>query len=90
MTINPEIGVGFTTGEAFTTPTSDNENLLLTTSKTPAELMHFIRQEKERLRRKLAADPSLLNDPQVYMQWEEIKAFEACARYQLFHVRQRA
>jgi hypothetical protein len=76
-------------GEAFTTLTPDNNNWRLKNDwMTPAELMQLIRQEKERLRRELAADPRLLTCPQHRRYWDETLAFEQCALWHLFGVRE--
>jgi hypothetical protein len=82
-------GTRFVIGEAFTPPTPDNENLGLKPDwMTPAELMQLIRQEKERLRREVAADPRLLTCPDHRRQWNERLAMERCALWRIFGVRE--
>ena len=54
-------GTRFITGDALTLPTPDNENLPLMPgcSLTPAEFMQWVRQERRRLSRAVAADARL-------------------------------
>jgi hypothetical protein len=88
MAITEHFKAIFLTGEAFRTPAPANENLQLKPSwMTSAELMQFIRQEKDLLCREVAADPSLLADPKHRLWREETKAYEACALWHLYGVR---
>ena len=88
MTAAEYFGTGFVSGEAFAPPTPDNENLLLKPDwMTPAELMQLIRQDKERLRREVAADPRLLTCPEHRWQWNDRVAMERCALWRIFGVR---
>ena len=69
-------------------PKADNNNWRLKHDwQTPAEVMQLIRQEKERLRRELAADPRLLTCPKYRRDWDERLAIEQCALWHLFGVR---
>jgi hypothetical protein len=87
MTPDPQIGVSFLTGQAFTTPNPDNENLrMMEDWETPAELIQFIRREKDRLCRQLAVDPSLLGDPTHRLWRIETNAMEACALWHFYRV----
>ncbi len=82
-------GTVFVTGEAFAPPAPDNTNWRLKPDwMTPAELLQLIRQEKDRLRRDVAADPRLLTCPEHRRQWNERLAFERCALWQVFGVRE--
>lgn len=83
-----EVPIRFFHGKAFTTPQAANENLRLKADwMTPAELMQFIRREKDLLARELAADPSLLIDPKHRLWRVETTALEACALWHLYGVR---
>lgn len=55
----------------------DNENLrLLPDWMTPAELLQWIRQEREVMRKELAADFRLRSDPKHRNDWDNLEALE--------------
>jgi hypothetical protein len=73
------------TGDEFTTAEHDNENLrLLSDWMTPAEAMQWIRQRKERLKRKLAADFTLRSDPEFRLDWEIAIGLERCTLWHCY------
>jgi hypothetical protein len=88
MEIDPQIGIGFLTGEAFTTPTPDNNNWRLTSELTPAEFMQWVRREKQRLHRELLANPSLLTCPEHRRDLTVRLAMEKCALWHYYGVRE--
>jgi hypothetical protein len=88
MEIDPQIGIAFLTGEAFTTPTPDNNNWrILSEWETPAEFMQWVRQEKDRLRRELLAEPSLLTNPEHRRTLNVTLAMERCAIWHYYRAR---
>lgn len=88
MEIDPHIGIAFLTGEAFTTPKPDNNNWrLLSDWETPAEFMQWVRKEKERLRREVAEDPSLLACSEHRLTLDITLAMEKCALLHCYGVR---
>jgi hypothetical protein len=81
-------GVRLITGEV-TPPTPDNENLrLLPAWMTPAELMQWVRQEKQRLSRELAMDASLWTCPEHRRTWDATIGIEKLALWQCYGVRE--
>jgi hypothetical protein len=78
----------FVTGEAFITPTPDNENLLLLAGCvwTPAEVMQWVRQEKRRLSRKLAANPRLWTCPEHRRTWNATIGIEKLTLWQCYGI----
>jgi hypothetical protein len=89
MTSDAHIGIRFATGEAFSTPTPDNNNWhLLSDWETPAEFMQWVRQEQERLRREIAADPRLLTCPEHRRKLDITLAMEKCALWHCYGVRE--
>jgi hypothetical protein len=66
----------------------DNDNWrLMPDWRTPAEFMQWIRQDKERMRRELAADFRLRSCPQHRLDWEILIAMEKCALWHCYGVR---
>ena len=79
------LGTVFAAGEGFTPAKHDNENLrLLSDWMTPAEAMQWIRQRKERLKRKLAADFTLRSDPEFRQDWEIAIGLERCVLWHCY------
>lgn len=79
-------GVRIIIGEA--NPPPDNENLrLLPDWMTPAELLQWVRQEKDRLSRELAADASLWVCPEHRREWDSTLGIEKLALWQCYGVR---
>ena len=82
------LGTRFVSGEGFTPPVSANENLLLMPDwQTPAELLQWIRQDKERMRRELAADFRLRSCPKHRLHWDVLIAIERCTLWHCYGVR---
>jgi hypothetical protein len=80
-------GTRFMSGEGLTPPVPDNENLrLMPDWMTPAELMQWVRQEKERLSREIAKDSRLWSCPEHRRTWHVRLAMEQLAR-RLFYGR---
>jgi hypothetical protein len=70
-------------------PRPDNTNwLLMNESRTPAEFMQWVRSEKRRLRREIAADPKLLTCPKHRLTWDITLAMEKCCLWHYYGVRQ--
>jgi hypothetical protein len=75
-------------GEGSIPPAHDNDNWrLMPDWRTPAEFMQWIRRDKERLRRKLAADFTLRSNPQYRLDWDILIAMEKCALWHCYGVR---
>jgi hypothetical protein len=71
-------------GEGFIPAVPDNDNdRLLPDWMTPAEFFQWIRHEKQRLRRRLAADFRLRSCPEFQRDWEVTLAMEKCGLYHL-------
>jgi hypothetical protein len=71
-------------GEKLMPVTPDNDNLrLIPDWRTPAEFFQWIRREKQRLRRLLAADFRLRSCPEWRRDWEVTLAMEKCGLYHL-------
>jgi hypothetical protein len=82
------LGTRFITGGACPPPRPDNDNLrLMADWMTPAELMQWIGRTREEMRRELAANFSLRNDPEHRKQWEALHAMERCALWHHYGVR---
>lgn len=82
-------GTRFMSDEAFASPTPDNTNWrLMPDWETPAEFMQWVRREKERLRREMAADPRLLTSPEHRREWDVRVAMEKCALLHYYGVRE--
>ena len=68
--------------------TPDNNNWpLMEPGRTPAEFMQWVRREKDRLRRELAADPGLLACPDHRLTREITLAMEKCCLWHYYGVR---
>ncbi len=79
---------GFVTGEAFTTPTPDNDNWVLSWDwMTPAETLQLIRRWKREISRQLSADSRLWNCPEHRLTRNIRYAMEQCALWQYYKVR---
>lgn len=76
------------TGDAFTLLTPDNENLplLLDCPMTPAEVVQWARRTKQRLSRKLAADPALWACPEHWRTWNATDGIEKLTLWQCFGI----
>ena len=59
-------------------PAANDNQRLAESWMTPAELLQWIRQEKEQMRRELAADFQLRSDPKHRNDWENLEAMERC------------
>ena len=66
------------------TPPPDNDNLVLSDSKTPAEALQAIRRLKRELRRELRAEPRLWECPEHRRMRELTDGAEKCALRQFF------
>jgi hypothetical protein len=88
MALNEQYLPRCLTGEAFTVPQPDNENLLLLDGCvwTPAEVMQWVRQEKRRLSRKLAANPRLWTCPEHRRTWNATIGIEKLTLWQCYGV----
>lgn len=67
------------TGDGFTPPTPDNENLVLSETRTPAEALQVIRRIKREMCGELEADPRLWNCPKHRVMREEARGVEQMA-----------
>ena len=68
-------------------PPPDNENLRLKADwMTAAEVMQWVRTEKERLSRELAADPRLWNCPEHWRTWDMTIGIEKLALWQCYGI----
>lgn len=88
MSLNEQRLPRFLTGEAFTTPTADNENfpLLLNCPLTPAELMQWVRRERRRLSCQLAADHRLWTCPEHRRTWNATIGIEKLTLWQCYGI----
>lgn len=72
----------------FAPPEPANENLrLLPDWMTPAEVMQWVRREKERLSREVADNPRLWNCPEHRRMWDMTLAIEQLTLRQCYDVR---
>ena len=83
------LGTRFITGEACRPRKPNNENLrLMEDWMTPAEFMQWVHRTREEMRREIAADFSLRNDPEHRRQWNVLHAMERCALWHYYGVRE--
>ena len=69
-------------------PAADNNNwYLMCEGTTPAEFLQWIRQEEDRLRREIQADPRLLSSPQHRRTREIRQAMKQCCLWHYYGVR---
>jgi hypothetical protein len=81
-------GTRFITGDR-PLPKPDNTNwLLMEPWMTPAELLQWVRQTREEMRREIAADPGLLTCPKHRRSWVSLEALEHCALWRYYGVRE--
>jgi hypothetical protein len=78
----------YLTAEAFTVPQPDNENLQLLAgcAWTPAEVMQWVRTEKRRLSRELAANPRLWTCPEHRRTWNATIGIEKLTLWQCYGI----
>ncbi len=76
------------TGDAFAATAADNENLELLEGcpLTPAEVLQWVRREKERLSRNLAADARLWACPEHQRTWNATLGIEQVTLRQCFGI----
>lgn len=69
-------------------PPADNDNWhLLPDWMTPAELLQWVRKDKERMRQELAADFRLRSCPKHRQDWDVLVAIERCTLWHCYGMR---
>ena len=89
MSVSDIFGTRVILGGPDPMPPRDNDNMLLMPEwQTPAEFLQWIREEKERLRRELVANPHLLACREHRLSLEIRLAMEKCCHWHYLGMRQ--
>jgi hypothetical protein len=81
-------GTRFLADDANSPPRPNNDNWrLMPARETPAEFLHWVRQEKERLHLEAAADVHLLTCPKHRRTREIREAMEKCCLWHYYGIR---